>query len=461
MRVDCSSGTYIRIAGGRSRHRARWLRAPRGAAPPARRLVHARRGAPARSDRRRSRRASCSRRRPRCAISNGRRRRRAARARSRTARRSRRPRSARPTRAGPGPFAVVDERGELLAVYERRGAGVKPAVVLAPQERVVKVCRDPAEVAPTRRRRARGHDRRVRRRAPRSSSGAAARARPRASARARRRRCSRSTVIPAEVVRPGSAPQAAHDARPEARAARSDRRGRRMPRAHVRRGAQQGAGRRVRRGGARGRAARAARRGRRRLPLRLPPPRRRAAAAAHGRRARLRGDRARSRRVARVASAPDGGIAVLVDARRARCSRAGDVDGAAAILGRPHEVRGPGRARRRTRPRARLPDRERRGPRADLPARRRRVRRHVHRRRRRRARRRDLARPPADVLRRVGHAAARGVPARLRRRPLRPAAPGSASAASCGARSGSIGRRADRPDGRGTSRRSGAAGCRA
>ncbi len=33
----------------------------------------------------------------------------------------------------PGPFAVVDEHGELLAVYERRGAGVKPAVVLAPQ----------------------------------------------------------------------------------------------------------------------------------------------------------------------------------------------------------------------------------------------------------------------------------------------------------------------------------------
>ena len=34
----------------------------------------------------------------------------------------------------PGPFAVVDEHGELLAVYERRGAGVKPAVVVAPQE---------------------------------------------------------------------------------------------------------------------------------------------------------------------------------------------------------------------------------------------------------------------------------------------------------------------------------------
>ena len=32
-----------------------------------------------------------------------------------------------------GPFAVVDEHGELLAVYERRGGGVKPTVVLAPQ----------------------------------------------------------------------------------------------------------------------------------------------------------------------------------------------------------------------------------------------------------------------------------------------------------------------------------------
>jgi tRNA pseudouridine55 synthase len=32
---------------------------------------------------------------------------------------------------GDGPFAVVDERGHLLAVYERRGAGVKPSVVLA------------------------------------------------------------------------------------------------------------------------------------------------------------------------------------------------------------------------------------------------------------------------------------------------------------------------------------------
>lgn len=34
--------------------------------------------------------------------------------------------------AGPGPFAVRDGAGTLLAVYERRGAGVKPAVVCAP-----------------------------------------------------------------------------------------------------------------------------------------------------------------------------------------------------------------------------------------------------------------------------------------------------------------------------------------
>ncbi len=36
-----------------------------------------------------------------------------------------------PADAGAGPFAVVDESGALLAVYERRGGGVKPSVVLA------------------------------------------------------------------------------------------------------------------------------------------------------------------------------------------------------------------------------------------------------------------------------------------------------------------------------------------
>jgi tRNA pseudouridine55 synthase len=38
--------------------------------------------------------------------------------------------SAVPESAGEGPFAFVDEGGVLLAVYERRGKGVKPAVVL-------------------------------------------------------------------------------------------------------------------------------------------------------------------------------------------------------------------------------------------------------------------------------------------------------------------------------------------
>jgi tRNA U55 pseudouridine synthase TruB len=33
---------------------------------------------------------------------------------------------------GDGPFAIVDPHGELLAVYERRRAGIKPAVVIAP-----------------------------------------------------------------------------------------------------------------------------------------------------------------------------------------------------------------------------------------------------------------------------------------------------------------------------------------
>jgi tRNA pseudouridine55 synthase len=39
-----------------------------------------------------------------------------------------------PERAGPGPFAVIDERDRLLAVYERRGAGVKPAVVCVTED---------------------------------------------------------------------------------------------------------------------------------------------------------------------------------------------------------------------------------------------------------------------------------------------------------------------------------------
>ncbi len=32
---------------------------------------------------------------------------------------------------GPGPFAVVDGSGALLAVYERRGTALRPSVVIA------------------------------------------------------------------------------------------------------------------------------------------------------------------------------------------------------------------------------------------------------------------------------------------------------------------------------------------
>ena len=32
------------------------------------------------------------------------------------------------------PFAIIDEEGDLLAVYERRGAGLKPAVVVRPAD---------------------------------------------------------------------------------------------------------------------------------------------------------------------------------------------------------------------------------------------------------------------------------------------------------------------------------------
>ena len=131
--------------------------------------------------------------------------------------------------------------------------------------------------------RARRH-RRVRRRPPRAPGRAPARARPRTRAAD-----SRSTVLtfdrhPAEVVRTGFGAEAAHDARPEARAARGDG-GRPVPRARVRRGPQQGA-----RGRFVARCSRACsgrgRGGGRRLPFRLPAPRRRRSPAAHGRRAR-------------------------------------------------------------------------------------------------------------------------------------------------------------------------------
>ena len=99
-------------------------------------------------------------------------------------------------------------RGALLAVYERRGGGREAGGRARDRRRgVVKIYRDPAEVADRRRRGPRGHDRRVRRRAPRSSGGAAARPRPRAGPRALARRCSRSTAIRPRSCGPSSAPK--------------------------------------------------------------------------------------------------------------------------------------------------------------------------------------------------------------------------------------------------------------
>ena len=109
-------------------------RAPRAAPPPPRRVVHPRRGARPRCDRRRSRRrgggAARGDARPRA----GRRRRRAG-----PGGAPRRHVHGGRAAAGDGPFAVVDPDGELLAVYERHGPGVKPAVVVGRSWRMTRV----------------------------------------------------------------------------------------------------------------------------------------------------------------------------------------------------------------------------------------------------------------------------------------------------------------------------------
>ena len=102
-----------------------------------------------------------------------------------------------------------------------------------------------------------------------------------------------------------------------------------------------------------------------------------------------------------LVAAPDRDAGVPYSSTRIReLIAAGDVEGAAAMLGRPHEVRGPverGDARGRE---LGFPTANVERAREHLPARRRRVRGHVRRRRRRRAARRDLGRPAPDLLRR-------------------------------------------------------------
>ena len=115
----------------------------------------------------------------------------------------------------------------------------------------------------------------------------------------------------------------------------------------------------------------------------------------------------------------------LVDARSGTCSRAGEVERRGAAARPARRGRGNGRRGRRARRHARLPDGE--------PARRARAARAWVRHLRGRGRRapsRDLDRHEPALRRR--RAADRGVPARLRGRPLRPEAAASSSGSACG-----------------------------
>ena len=409
IRVDCSSGTYVRTLAADLGTALGGCAHLGDAAPAARRrrstLDEAR---PLDADRGRSRRASCSRRRPRCATSNavvvdGEQARAVAHGATFAARRAaRRPRRRR-ARSRSSTSAASCSRSTSGAAR-----GVKPAVVLAAAgARRERSCRDPA----------RASDRRPVARGRAVTIGAfdgvhlghqAVLRLVRELADARGLRADRAHLRPApgrgRAARVGA--EAAHHARPEARAARGDRRGRRVPRA--RRSTRRAARSRPRTSSSEVLAsvlARAPRRGRRRLPLRLPPPRRRrrcCSAWAPSSASRCSGSGSSRRPIER---APDGGVPYsstrvreLLARGRRRAARPRSSAG-------PHEVRGPverGDARGRE---LGFPTANVARARAHLPPGRRRLRRHVHRRRRRRAAGRDLARPPADVLRRAGHAA--------------------------------------------------------
>ena len=115
----------------------------------------------------------------------------------------------------------------------------------------------------------------------------------------------------------------------------------------------------------------------------------------------------------------------VVVARSARCSRAGEMAGAAAMLGRPPEVDGRRRGRRRARRHARVPDREP-GRRAAACSSRRTASTPGAARRPRAAV--SIGDEPALRRRRAAH---RGVPPRLRGRPVREAPASSSSGSAC------------------------------
>ena len=207
----------------------------------------------------------------------------------------------------------------------------------------------------------RRHDRRLRRRAPRSPGRHRRRPSPR---RARGRPLGRAHVRPPpgddRAPRVGAA--AAHLARAAPRAARRDR-CRRHRRRHVRRRPVQGAARRVHPARARQGARREGRRRRRGLPLRQPPRGQRQAARGARAHRRLRGRpdppraaRRRHRRADQQHGDPP--------RPRRRRGRAGGAHARSPARGARHR-----RRRRPARAAARVPDRQRRGAQLDGPAR--------------------------------------------------------------------------------------------
>ena len=336
----------------------------------------------------------------------------------------------RPTRA-PGPFAVVDDRRRRCSRSTNDAArGVKPAVVLAAAGRRRErsgAIRSEVGRSPRRRTAARRHDRRVRRRAPRAPGGAAARARARRRARPRRATCSPSTGIRPRWCGPSrrrscsrrSSRSSSCSTRPApSTSASCSRSTRRAARSRRRSSSREVLVERARRRGSWSSAptSTSATGATATSPL----------LAAHGRRARLRGARPRSASPDRAA--PTTACRTRRPAIRELLAR-GDVAGAAAILGRP--ARGArhasSTATRAGASSASRPPTSRCPSAVCLPA--------------------DgvyagtfigadgVERPAAislgrrpDVLRRRRDAAARGVPARLRRRPLRPERPRCGSA---------------------------------
>ena len=347
-----------------------------------------------------------------------------------------------PAPDGPGPWAVVAPGGRLLAVYEPFRAGeAKPAVVARRLTAALfgsgrrHRCRASvagraghhrSRSAAVARRAHRGHDRRVRRCAPRAPGRHRRRAAPR---RAGGRPVGRADVRPppGDDRAPGVGAPAADLARAAPRAARRDRRRRHGDR------------------------ARSTWRSPRSCPTIHP------ARARQGARREESSSSARTSTSAATARATSGcsrstartddfvvdpihlvlradGIDEPISSTAIRRALAGgEVERAARMLGRQHEVRGTvvvGDQRGRL---LGFPTANVEVPNAVVPARRRRLRRLVRAARRRRPPVRHQPRAPPDVLRARRPLAPRGPPPRLRRRPLRRAGRRSASSTSCAA----------------------------